>query len=132
MPDLDGFEIAELIKQRERTQHIPIIFLTALSKEEQHVFRGYSVGAVDYVFKPFDPDILRSKVAVFVELWEKNAAAAASRPSSSPSRSSPTLERASEERYRAARGRDAADRLDGGRRRAARPTSTAAGSSTPA
>ena len=72
MPDLDGFEVAEVIKQRERTSTIPIIFLTALSKEERHVFRGYEVGAVDYVFKPFDPEILRAKVAVFVELWEKN------------------------------------------------------------
>jgi PAS domain S-box-containing protein len=72
MPDLDGFEVAEVIKQRERTSTIPIIFLTALSKDERHVFRGYEVGAVDYVFKPFDPGILRAKVAVFVELWEKN------------------------------------------------------------
>jgi CheY-like chemotaxis protein len=72
MPELDGFEVAEVIKQRERTSLIPIIFLTALSKEERHVFRGYEVGAVDYVFKPFDPEILRAKVGVFVELWEKN------------------------------------------------------------
>jgi PAS domain S-box-containing protein len=72
MPDLDGFEVAEVIKERERTSTIPIIFLTALSKEERHVFRGYEVGAVDYVFKPFDPEILRAKVNVFVELWEKN------------------------------------------------------------
>jgi PAS domain S-box-containing protein len=72
MPDLDGFEVAEVIKQRERTNAIPIIFLTALSKEDRHVFRGYEVGAVDYVFKPFDPEILRAKVNVFIELWEKN------------------------------------------------------------
>ena len=71
MPDLDGFEVAEVIKQRERTSTIPIIFLTALSKDERHVFRGYEVGAVDYVFKPFEPEILRAKVAVFIELWEK-------------------------------------------------------------
>jgi PAS domain S-box-containing protein len=71
MPELDGFETAELIKQRERTSHIPIIFLTAISKEESHVFRGYSAGAVDYLFKPFEPEVLRSKVAVFIELWEK-------------------------------------------------------------
>jgi PAS domain S-box-containing protein len=71
MPGLDGFETAELIKQRERTRHIPIIFLTAISKDEQHVFRGYSAGAVDYLFKPFAPEVLRSKVAVFIELWEK-------------------------------------------------------------
>jgi PAS domain S-box-containing protein len=72
MPDLDGFETAEVIKERERTSTIPIVFLTALSKEERHVFRGYEVGAVDYVFKPLDGDLLRAKVSVFVELWEKN------------------------------------------------------------
>lgn len=71
MPELDGFETAALIKQRERTRHIPIIFVTAISKDEQQVFRGYSAGAVDYVFKPFSPDVLRSKVAVFIELHEK-------------------------------------------------------------
>ena len=71
MPELDGFEVAEVIKQRDRTSTIPIIFLTALSKEERHVFRGYEVGAVDYVFKPFDPELLRAKVSVFVELSEK-------------------------------------------------------------
>jgi PAS domain S-box-containing protein len=72
MPELDGFELAELIKGRERSQHIPIIFVTALSKEQRHVYRGYSTGAVDYIFKPIDADILRSKVSVFVELWQKN------------------------------------------------------------
>jgi PAS domain S-box-containing protein len=72
MPDLDGFELASLIKQRKRSQHIPIVFVTALSKEDRHVYRGYSAGAVDYIFKPIDPDILRSKVSVFVELWAKN------------------------------------------------------------
>jgi PAS domain S-box-containing protein len=71
MPGMDGFATAELIKQRERTRHIPIIFLTAISKDEQHVFRGYSAGAVDYLFKPFAPEVLRSKVAVFIDLWEK-------------------------------------------------------------
>jgi PAS domain S-box-containing protein len=74
MPGMDGFETAQYIKQRERTQHIPIIFLTAIDKERQQVFRGYSVGAVDYLFKPFDPDVLRSKVQIFVDLYEKNAA----------------------------------------------------------
>jgi PAS domain S-box-containing protein len=72
MPELDGFETAALIKQRERTRHIPIIFVTAISKDEEQVFRGYSAGAVDYVFKPFNPDVLRSKVSVFIELHEKN------------------------------------------------------------
>ena len=73
MPGLDGFETAALIKQREKTRSIPIIFLTAISKEEQHVFRGYSSGAVDYLTKPFEPDVLRSKVSVFIELHRKNA-----------------------------------------------------------
>ena len=71
MPGLDGFETASLIKERERTRHIPIIFVTAISKEQSYIFKGYSAGAVDYISKPFDPDILRSKVAVFIELWQK-------------------------------------------------------------
>jgi PAS domain S-box-containing protein len=71
MPGLDGFETAALIKQRAKTRTIPIIFLTAISKEEVHVFKGYSTGAVDYLFKPFDPDVLRSKVGVFVDLHRK-------------------------------------------------------------
>ena len=71
MPGLNGFETAELIKSRERTRFIPIIFLTAISKDEEYVFRGYSVGAVDYMSKPFQPDVLRSKVAVFVDLYRK-------------------------------------------------------------
>ncbi|HYZ27881.1 MAG TPA: response regulator, partial [Thermoleophilaceae bacterium] len=78
MPDMDGFQIATLIKQREKTRHIPIIFLTALSKELHHIFRGYSAGAVDYVVKPFDPMILRSKVQVFVDLYRKEQALRAS------------------------------------------------------
>jgi PAS domain S-box-containing protein len=71
MPGMNGFETAELIKSRERSRHIPIIFLTAISKEDQYVYRGYSVGAVDYMFKPLQPDVLRSKVQVFVDLHEK-------------------------------------------------------------
>jgi PAS domain S-box-containing protein len=69
MPGLNGFETAQLIKARERTRYIPIIFLTAISKEDEYVFQGYSVGAVDYMFKPFQPAILRSKVQVFVDLY---------------------------------------------------------------
>ena len=72
MPEMDGFETAALIKQRERSRHIPIVFVTALSFEDRHVFHGYSVGAVDYMSKPLNPDILISKVRVFVELFEKN------------------------------------------------------------
>jgi PAS domain S-box-containing protein len=71
MPGLDGFQTAELIKQRERTRHVPIIFLTAISKDAENVFRGYDAGAVDYLTKPFNPNVLRSKVAVFIELYEK-------------------------------------------------------------
>ena len=71
MPGMNGFDTARLIKARERSRHIPIIFLTAISKEEAYVFEGYSVGAVDYMFKPFQPDILRSKVSVFVDLYRK-------------------------------------------------------------
>ncbi|HXT19015.1 MAG TPA: ATP-binding protein [Gemmatimonadaceae bacterium] len=69
MPGLNGFETAELIKARERTKFTPIIFLTAISKEDEYVYKGYSVGAVDYMFKPFQPAILRSKVQVFVDLY---------------------------------------------------------------
>jgi PAS domain S-box-containing protein len=69
MPGLNGFETAQLIKARERTKFIPIIFLTAISKDDEYVFQGYSVGAVDYMFKPFQPAILRSKVQVFVDLY---------------------------------------------------------------
>jgi PAS domain S-box-containing protein len=71
MPELDGFETARLIKQRERTSTIPIIFLTAISKEPKNVFQAYTAGAVDYLFKPFDPEILRSKVSVFIDLYRK-------------------------------------------------------------
>ena len=67
MPGLDGFETAEHILSRQRTAHIPIIFLTAISREQEHHLRGYDVGAVDYVAKPFDPDVLRAKVRVLVE-----------------------------------------------------------------
>jgi PAS domain S-box-containing protein len=69
MPGMNGFETAQLIKSRERTKFVPIIFLTAISKDEEYVFKGYEVGAVDYMFKPFNPEILRSKVMVFVELY---------------------------------------------------------------
>ena len=72
MPVLDGFETAALIKERERTRHIPIIFVTAISKEQSYIFQGYSAGAVDYIAKPFNVEILKSKTAVFLELWEQN------------------------------------------------------------
>jgi len=71
MPDLDGFETASLIRQRDKSRDTPIIFLTALSRSETNVFRGYELGAVDYIFKPIQAEILRSKVNVFVELFRK-------------------------------------------------------------
>src|SRR5579883_126363 len=67
MPDMDGFETAELIRSRPRSRHTPILFLTGY-KNEEHLFRGYDLGAVDFLFKPIVPEVLRSKVAVFVEL----------------------------------------------------------------
>jgi two-component system sensor histidine kinase/response regulator len=73
MPDMDGFETAALIRERERSRHTPIIFLTALGRGEEHIRRGYNVGAVDYLTKPFVPEILRTKVSVFVELHRKTA-----------------------------------------------------------
>jgi CheY-like chemotaxis protein len=71
MPDLDGFETAELIKQRDKTRDIPIIFLTALNQSIEHHLRGYEAGAVDYISKPVDAHLLRSKVSVFLDLHEK-------------------------------------------------------------
>lgn len=71
MPEMDGFETARLIRQREKARDTPIIFVTALSRNESNVYRGYSLGAVDYLFKPIVPEILRSKVAVFVDLFRK-------------------------------------------------------------
>jgi signal transduction histidine kinase/FixJ family two-component response regulator len=71
MPGMDGYETAQIIRNRDQTKGIPIVFLSAVNKEAEHQLRGYSMGAVDYVFKPVDPIILRSKVAVFVELFEK-------------------------------------------------------------
>ena len=72
MPDMDGFETVRRIKQRERTRTIPIVFLTAVDYNAHLALRGYAVGAVDYLTKPIDPWVLRAKVSVFVELWEKN------------------------------------------------------------
>jgi PAS domain S-box-containing protein len=76
MPGMSGIELAQIIKQRKRTQHVPILFLTAYLLEETDVLRGYGAGAVDYLSKPINPEILRSKVAVFVELFRKSQALA--------------------------------------------------------
>lgn len=78
MPGLDGFETLALLRQRERSRHIPIIFLTAFS-EQHNVLRSYSSGAVDYILKPFEPDALRSKVSVFVHLRQNELALQAAR-----------------------------------------------------
>ena len=71
MPGMDGYETAQIIRKREQTKGIPIVFLSAVNKETEHLLRGYSMGAVDYVFKPVDPVVLRSKVTVFVDLFAK-------------------------------------------------------------
>ncbi|CAN5588337.1 hypothetical protein BH18ACT1_BH18ACT1_18770 [soil metagenome] len=71
MPGMDGFETARLIKAREKTRNVPIIFLTAISGEAEHHLQGYRSGAVDYVYKPFSPEALRAKAAVFLELWRQ-------------------------------------------------------------
>ncbi|MGH9629047.1 MAG: sensor histidine kinase [Bryobacteraceae bacterium] len=71
MPEMDGFETAAMIRERERSRDTPIIFLTAL-KTEEHLFRGYYMGAVDYLFKPIVPEVLKSKVSVFVDIYKKN------------------------------------------------------------
>ncbi|MEV0150982.1 MULTISPECIES: response regulator [unclassified Nonomuraea] len=72
MPGMDGFETAAHIKRRERTRNIPIIFLTVVDSAPDYAFRGYAAGAVDYLTKPFDPWVLRAKVAVFIELYNMN------------------------------------------------------------
>ncbi|NQU25023.1 MAG: response regulator, partial [Candidatus Nealsonbacteria bacterium] len=71
MPEMDGFEVATLMRDSDVTKHIPIIFVTAISKDEAYVFRGYETGAVDYLFKPLNPDILQAKVRVFLEMYRQ-------------------------------------------------------------
>ena len=73
MPGMDGFQTAMAIRDNEKIRDVPIIFITAISKEERYILKGYDVGAVDYLVKPFDPHTLRSKVAVFVRLFKKTA-----------------------------------------------------------
>jgi len=74
MPDMDGFETAELMRGNKRTRHIPIIFVTANHTEHKHIFRGYDSGAVDYLFKPLDPQMLLCKVRIFLEIHRQRAA----------------------------------------------------------
>jgi signal transduction histidine kinase len=76
LPGMTGIELANLIKQRKRTQYIPIIFLTAYFQEDKNVLEGYSIGAVDYLTKPINPQILKSKIGVFVDLFRKTRALA--------------------------------------------------------
>ena len=71
MPGMTGFELVQLIKERKKTARVPIIYLTAYYNEDQHVLEGYATGAVDYLHKPVNPVILRSKVAIFAELYRK-------------------------------------------------------------
>ena len=73
MPGMDGYEMASYVRARKKTRHIPIVFLTALFRDDTHLLQAYSAGAVDMVFKPVDPFVLRSKVAVFVDLYLKQA-----------------------------------------------------------
>ena len=72
MPNLNGFETASLIYEREKLKHIPIIFITAHSYGDENIFKGYRAGAVDYIYKPINPELLRAKVSVFIELYKKN------------------------------------------------------------
>jgi signal transduction histidine kinase len=72
MPNLNGFETAQLIYEREKLRHIPIVFITANSLGEEHMFKGYSTGAVDYIYKPVNPELLRAKVGVYIDLYTKN------------------------------------------------------------
>ena len=71
MPEMDGFEVATLMHNNEKTRHIPIIFVTAMNKEEKYIIKGHQVGAVDYLFKPIDPLVLKSKVSVFIEHYSQ-------------------------------------------------------------
>jgi signal transduction histidine kinase len=72
MPNLSGFETAALIYEREKLKHIPIIFITANNYGEENIFKGYRMGAVDYIYKPINPELLRAKVAVLIDLYRKN------------------------------------------------------------
>lgn len=71
MPVMDGFEVAELMRSNDRTKHIPIIFVTAISTERKHIFKGYETGAVDYLYKPLDLEILRSKIHSFIDFFRQ-------------------------------------------------------------
>src|SRR3954468_9550952 len=72
MPGMSGLETATLISEREKLKHIPIIFITAHNYDEEYTFKGYQMGGVDYIYKPINPELLRVKVSVFVELYRRN------------------------------------------------------------
>src|SRR6476620_8665243 len=72
MPELNGFETANIIYERDKLKNIPIVFITAFNYDEDFVFKGYRMGGVDYIYKPINPELLRVKVGVFVELYRKN------------------------------------------------------------
>jgi PAS domain S-box-containing protein len=101
MPIMDGFELAELMRGSQRTQHVPIIFLTGESQDNRHRFRGYQAGAVDFLYKPIEPDVLRSKTAIFLDLYRQREELARQRDQFL------TL---AEEKARLLRERDEADR----------------------
>src|SRR3984957_20189198 len=77
MPDMDGFELAELLRGSERTRHIPLIFVTAGAREQHRQFKGYELGAVDFIYKPIEPHILKNKAEVFFELYRQRQALSA-------------------------------------------------------
>jgi PAS domain S-box-containing protein len=99
MPGLDGFQVASMLRGRPATRHVPIIFLTGLSREQSQVFQGYEYGAVDYLVKPIDSTILRAKVSVFVELYKKTKLVAR-QADLLRQREREALERESEHRFR--------------------------------
>jgi CheY-like chemotaxis protein len=70
MPEMDGYQLATLMKERERTRHVPIIFLTAVAKDVNYIYQGYSAGAVDYLLMPLEPEIVKAKIAIFVDLFK--------------------------------------------------------------
>ena len=72
MPELNGYETATIIYERDKLRNIPIVFITANNYDEDFMFKGYRMGGVDYIYKPINPELLRAKVAVFVELYSKN------------------------------------------------------------
>jgi len=74
MPGMDGFETAEIMRSNERTKNVPIIFITAISKQRRHIFKGYDTGAVDYLYKPLDLEILKSKIKAFIEFFKHKQA----------------------------------------------------------